>query len=105
MYKNKLLYKCFYFVTTNKIQLFLRRRFPLYVLVDWASPLIRPFFRLFGRNFSTLRMEKETNRNLTENWVAYANLPSKLPNFTQIEFWRSLGWVACLAPSLKIQLR
>ena len=26
-------------------------------------------------------MEKETNSDLTENWVAYANLPSKFPNF------------------------
>jgi hypothetical protein len=33
------------------------------------------------RNFPPLCRGKEYNRNLTENWVADANLPSKFPNF------------------------
>ena len=41
-------------------------------------------FLLCGRNFPTLRMGKVFNRNLTENWVAYAKSPSDFPNFTQI---------------------
>ena len=57
-------------------------------------------FKLFGRNFTTLRMVKEYNKNFTEKSVAKANLPSKFPIFPKflpaLQNLSALKFVGCL---------